>query len=92
MRMPGVAPWENAGNTLRLDCRFRGFPEAIRFVNEVARLAEEANHHPDFTIRWNRVTLDLSTHSAGGLTAKDFDLAAGILEVARAAEAQILPR
>ncbi len=54
---------------------FRDFAAAMEFVNRVARLAEEANHHPDIDIRWNKVTLVLSTHSAGGLTEKDFNLA-----------------
>jgi 4a-hydroxytetrahydrobiopterin dehydratase len=49
----------------------------MRFVNQVADLAEEAAHHPDIDIRYNRVRLALVTHDAGGLTAKDFDLAAG---------------
>ena len=47
----------------------------MEFVNEVAALAEEANHHPDIDIRWNKVTLVLTTHSEGGLTQNDFDLA-----------------
>lgn len=57
---------------------FKDFAEAMRFVNGVAGLAEAANHHPDIDIRWNKVTLRLSTHSAGGLTKADFDLAARI--------------
>ena len=51
------------------------FAEAMGYVNEVAGLAEAANHHPDIQIRWNEVTLRLSTHSAGGLTEKDLALA-----------------
>jgi 4a-hydroxytetrahydrobiopterin dehydratase len=51
------------------------FVEAVEFVNEVTEIAEEANHHPDVDIRWNKVTLRLSTHSKGGLTRADFDLA-----------------
>ncbi len=54
---------------------FGDFVHAMGFVNSVALLAERANHHPDIDIRWNKVTLTLSTHSAGGLTMKDFDLA-----------------
>jgi len=54
---------------------FRG---SMLFVGAVAFLAEEAGHHPDIMIQWNRVTLTLSTHSAGGLTAADFRLAAKI--------------
>ena len=54
------------------------FVEAVEFVNEVTEIAEEANHHPDVDIRWNKVTLRLSTHSKGGLTRADFDLAARV--------------
>ena len=50
-------------------------PAAVRFVNQVAKLAEAAWHHPDIDIRWNKVTLTLTTHDAGGLTRKDFVLA-----------------
>ena len=48
---------------------------SIRFINRVAREAEKRDHHPDINIRWNKVTLALSTHSEGGLTEKDFSLA-----------------
>ena len=51
------------------------FPEAMKFVNAVAEIAEQAQHHPDIDIRWNKVTLALTTHDAGGLTEKDFALA-----------------
>jgi len=54
------------------------FRDAILFTGAVAYLAEQANHHPDILIQWNKVTLTLSTHSAGGLTANDFDLATKI--------------
>ncbi|MGH8047130.1 MAG: 4a-hydroxytetrahydrobiopterin dehydratase [Chthoniobacterales bacterium] len=54
------------------------FVEAVEFVNQLTELAEDANHHPDVDIRWNKVTLRLSTHSKGGLTKADFDLAAQI--------------
>lgn len=54
------------------------FVEAVEFVNQITELAEAANHHPDVDIRWNKVTLRLSTHSKGGLTQADFDLAAQI--------------
>ena len=53
----------------------KDFKDAMIFVGAVAFLAEEANHHPDILIRWNKVTLTLSTHSAGGLTAADFSMA-----------------
>ena len=56
--------------------RFGGFPDAIAFVVRVGMAAEVANHHPDLDIRYNRVRVALSTHSEGGLTEKDFALAA----------------
>ena len=56
----------------------KDFRDALLFTGAVAYLAEQADHHPDILIQWNKVTLTLSTHSAGGLTANDFDLAAKI--------------
>ncbi len=58
--------------------QFPTFPAAVRFVDFVAELAEAADHHPDIDIRYNRVRLTLSTHSAGGVTDKDFALAQAI--------------
>jgi len=55
---------------------FKDLPAAIAFVSRVAKLAEKAWHHPDIDIRWNKVRLSLTTHDQGGLTEKDFDLAA----------------
>jgi 4a-hydroxytetrahydrobiopterin dehydratase len=60
------------------------FPAAIRLVVEVAEAAEDADHHPDIDIRWRNVTFALSTHSAGGVTAKDIALARRINELAEA--------
>jgi len=54
------------------------FPMALAYVNAVGDLAEEANHHPDIDIRWDTVTLRLTSHDAGGLTRKDLDLASAI--------------
>jgi 4a-hydroxytetrahydrobiopterin dehydratase len=70
--------WAQDGNEIRRTIEFASFPAAIEFVNRVADLSETANHHPDIDIRYSRVTLRLSTHSAGGLTRRDFDLAARI--------------
>lgn len=61
---------------------FDDFVGAMGFVSQVALLAEKAFHHPDIDIRWNRVTLVLSTHSEGGLTAQDAELAAAIDRIA----------
>ena len=70
--LPG---WTRQGEIISRSFEFKDFPTAIKFVNAVAELAEEAQHHPDLDVRWNRVTLALTTHDAGGLTEKDFALA-----------------
>ncbi len=57
---------------------FADFAEALAFVNGVGEAAEEADHHPDIDIRWNKVTLRISTHSEGGITSKDTSLATTI--------------
>lgn len=67
--------WRKRGRVIRRTLEFPEFKAAIKFVNRVASLAERAGHHPDIDIRWNQVTLALSTHSEGGLTDKDFSLA-----------------
>ena len=67
--------WELKEGEITKLYKFKEFKEAISFVNRVAELAETADHHPDIDIRYNKVTLTLSTHSAGGLTGKDFRLA-----------------
>ncbi len=70
----GIA-WERDGDELVLVHKEQDFAGALEFVNRVGALAEQANHHPDFEIRWNTVTLRLSTHSAGGITGADLRLA-----------------
>ena len=70
-----VPDWKKKGRTIVRTYQFKDFPAAIKFVNAVAELAEQAWHHPDIDIRWNKVTLALTTHDAGGLTEKDFALA-----------------
>jgi 4a-hydroxytetrahydrobiopterin dehydratase len=67
--------WSRRGAVLRRTFEFADFLQAMKFVNAVARAAEKAQHHPDIDIRWNKVRLALTTHDAGGLTPKDFDLA-----------------
>ena len=68
--------WERAGQEIVRDWKLEDFAAAIAFVNRVAQAAEEANHHPDILVHgWNGVRLSLSNHSAGGLTAADFELA-----------------
>lgn len=75
VRMNSLTGWERTGVHISRNVVKKDFIEAMGFVQSVAMLAEKADHHPDIDIRWNRVTLVLSTHSEGGLTQKDFDLA-----------------
>lgn len=67
--------WRREGNEIVRGFVFRNFREALAFVVHVGTLAERMDHHPDIAIRYKQVELRLSTHSAGGLTAKDFELA-----------------
>jgi 4a-hydroxytetrahydrobiopterin dehydratase len=70
-----VPQWKKKAALISRTYEFKDFVAAMRFVNAVARQAEKADHHPDIDIRWNKVLLQLTTHSAGGLTEKDFELA-----------------
>ena len=70
--------WSREGEVLVKVAKFDGFATALAWVNAVGALAEQADHHPDIDIRWNTVTLRLTTHSEGGLTQKDVDLATKI--------------
>lgn len=70
-----VPGWRKLRGELVRVFEFADFPAALRFVNRVGRAAERVQHHPDIDIRWNKVTLRLVTHDAGGLTEKDFALA-----------------
>ena len=74
----GLAGWAMETDRLRKRYAFDSFAAAIGFVNRVAALAEAADHHPDILIEYRHVTLTLTTHDAGGLTAHDFSLAARI--------------
>ena len=67
--------WKKSGSAITRTYQFKDFVAAVKFVNAIAKLAEQAWHHPDIDIRWNKVTLTLTTHSEGGLTEKDFKLA-----------------
>ena len=78
--LPG---WERAGDEITKEFRLANFRDSIAFVVRLSYEAEAANHHPDLDIRWNRVRVALSTHSEGGITAKDLDLAATIEGLAR---------
>ena len=73
--LAGLPAWTRDQDSITLVAVRKDFRDALLYVGAVAYLAERANHHPDVAIAWNRVTLTLSTHSAGGLTANDFALA-----------------
>jgi 4a-hydroxytetrahydrobiopterin dehydratase len=77
-RLAGVLGWSRQDNAIVRVVTLADFRGAILYVGAVAYLAEAANHHPDISIAWNKVTLTLSTHSAGGLTTNDFALAGQI--------------
>jgi 4a-hydroxytetrahydrobiopterin dehydratase len=76
--LKSVKGWKCEGEEIAKTFVFKDFARSMGFVQSVALLAEKMNHHPDIDIRWNKVMLRLSTHSAGGLTAKDFALAGQI--------------
>jgi len=71
-RMKTLTGWTLRGDEIVKQFTFKGFPQAIAFVNRLAPEAEAADHHPDILINYKRVTLTYSTHSEGGLTDKDF--------------------
>jgi 4a-hydroxytetrahydrobiopterin dehydratase len=73
--LAGGVAWDRQGEEIVKTRRGKDFADSLAYVVAVGALAEQANHHPDVDIRWNVVTLRLSTHSAGGITARDLDLA-----------------
>jgi 4a-hydroxytetrahydrobiopterin dehydratase len=70
-----VPEWSEVSEAIQRTFQFPDFVRSMAFVNEVARVAEAMNHHPDILIRYNKVTLTLATHDAGGITEKDFEQA-----------------
>jgi 4a-hydroxytetrahydrobiopterin dehydratase len=81
--LPGWA-WDEATGSIRRSFRFCDFSEAFAFMTRVALAAEKADHHPDWSNSWNRVDIALTTHSAGGLTPRDIELARAIDALAAA--------
>jgi len=77
-RLPSLPGWKVEQGELVRQFQFPDFLGSIAFVNSVAPLAEAAGHHPDIDIRYNKVRLALTTHDAGGITVKDFELAAKV--------------
>jgi 4a-hydroxytetrahydrobiopterin dehydratase len=74
-RLADLPAWTIAGGKLRREFRFADFSEAFGFMARVALVAEKMDHHPDWSNVWNRVTVELWTHDAGGITDLDFELA-----------------
>ncbi|MBL1217812.1 MAG: 4a-hydroxytetrahydrobiopterin dehydratase [Planctomycetes bacterium] len=75
-RLAQIPDWSQVGDSISRTFQFKDFLPAIRFVNLLADHAESVQHHPDMLVRYNRVTLTLSTHDANGLSEKDFTFAA----------------
>ena len=84
-RLSSLPDWRREGEWITRSVRCPSFRSAIDLVNRVAEAAEAADHHPDFEIVWRRVTFRLTTKAAGGLSHKDFDMAAQIDALADAA-------
>ena len=82
-RLKALRGWTQAGNAIRKGYTFAKFSEGIRFVDRVAVAADALDHHPDIDIRYTTITMTLSTHSAGGITPKDFELAERIEQETR---------
>lgn len=76
-----LAGWSVVNGNLHRVFEFKDFSQAFAFMTQVALAAEKMDHHPDWSNVWNKVTVDLSTHSAGGLTQNDFDLAAKMQQI-----------
>ena len=81
-RLSSLPGWSLAGGKLRRDFLFRDFSEAFCFMARAALAAEKLDHHPDWSNVWNRVTVELWTHDAGGLTELDFELAEAMNQLA----------
>jgi len=79
--LSGLPEWKYSAGAIRRDYQFKDFMQAMSFVNKVAERAETANHHPDIDIRYNKVTLALVSHDAGGVTARDIRMAKQINEL-----------
>jgi 4a-hydroxytetrahydrobiopterin dehydratase len=81
-RLKALAGWELDGSAIRRKFTFGGFPDAVAFIVRLGFDAEQADHHPDILVNYKRVTLTYTTHSAGGLSDKDFAGAAHASDLA----------
>ncbi len=85
-RLESLPGWIHSGGALRREFVFQDFPEAFGFMTRTAFAAEKLDHHPDWSNVWNRVTVALSTHDAGGVTDLDFQLASVMQRLMRNTE------
>jgi 4a-hydroxytetrahydrobiopterin dehydratase len=85
-RLADLPGWERDGDAIKRAFKLHDFKGSVDFVNRLTPEAEDMNHHPDLAISWNEVTVTITTHSEGGLTANDFELARRIATLAPAAE------
>ena len=81
-RLAELQGWERDGDAIKRQFKFDDFQASVDFVNRITPAAEDMNHHPDLAISWSKVTVSLSTHSQGGITESDFELARKIDEQA----------
>jgi 4a-hydroxytetrahydrobiopterin dehydratase len=77
-RLADVSGWERDGDAIRKSFKRGDFKGSVDFINEVTPIAEDMNHHPDLEVSWDTVTVTITTHSEGGLTENDFELASKI--------------
>lgn len=82
-KLQAVPQWQQEDQTLTRTFKFKNFVESVDFVDRLVEPAEAAGHHPDIAISYNKVTISLTTHDAGGLTQKDFELAEQISQLAQ---------
>lgn len=79
-RLGALRGWSRRGDTITKTFTFAGFPAAVEFVKRVVQPAEAMNHHPDLDIRYDKVTVTLTTHDSGGITENDLELARRVEE------------
>jgi 4a-hydroxytetrahydrobiopterin dehydratase len=77
-RLGDLSGWDRDGDAIKRQFKFEDFQASVDFLNRITPVAEDMNHHPDVCISWNTVDLTLSTHSEGGITENDFELAGQI--------------
>ncbi|AAY81585.1 4a-hydroxytetrahydrobiopterin dehydratase [Sulfolobus acidocaldarius] len=80
-RLGEIEGWSYENNKLKKTFKFKNFYESVEFVRKIQPIADEMDHHPDLCVYYNRVVLELSTHSEGGVTEKDFELAKKINKI-----------